>query len=589
MLKELQIKNFALIDDITVFFGKGLNILSGETGAGKTLIIEAINLLLGERADSELIRENEEKLMVQGYFNLNGSEKSRQFLIDSGFSSEKDNFEDIVITREVSGQGKNRAFINGIFTQVSTLKKFGRCFLDLHGQHDHQYLLEPGTHLDLVDSFGKDIIHPIKHQYQETFKKYNDSARELERLKKLQKERDSKLEELSYSYGEISKLNLQPGEEDILENERNVLKNYEKIYNLCTGTIDMLNSAEDGRDSFTDTFAALQKNIHELANIDKNYEKFLNDLDSLSVILSELNKYITDYTENLHFSSEKLDSIQERLFAISEIKRKYNMDVSHLLQYLEKIAKEMEGFKSLEEEIKERSIQFEKLKEELAQKAFDLSLKRKESIDVLEKLVKAELSSLNFKSAVFNAGSSWFNGEGLSDGFIDIEGKKIKVTANGIDDIEFLISLNPGESKKPLVKVVSGGEISRIMLALKSIVSGMDNIISMVFDEIDTGIGGNTAIVVGKKLHSISGRCQVICITHLPQIAAFADRHFYIDKVFEGGRTKIKIKCLEDESKIRELSRMLSGMSASDISLKHAGELIEKINKIKKTAEMEGN
>jgi len=587
MLKELQVKNFALIDDITVCFGKGLNILSGETGAGKTLIIEAINMLLGERADNDLIRDDEEKLVVQGFFDLSKSEKSQKLLIESGLASNTDNFDEIVISREVSRQGKNRAFINGIFTQVSVLKSFGQCFLDLHGQHDHQYLLESQTHLEFVDNFGKEAIQELKKQYQEEYKKYIAGAKELERLKKLKDERDLRLEELNYRLKEISNLELKPGEEDNLENERNILKNYEKIFNLCASTIDILNGLKDEQGSLLENISLIQKNIYELANIDRNYEKFINDIDSLAAVLNELSKYIMDYNENLHFSADKLDKIQERLFTISEVKRKYNMDSSKLLQYMEKIKLEIESFENLEDDIKEKNSEFKILKEKMSQRAVELSLKRKDLITVLESLVKAELTELNFRSSIFTIKNNWIAAEGINLSHIDIDGKKVKATLNGIDEMEFLISLNPGESARPLAKIASGGEISRIMLALKSIVSGMDNIISMVFDEIDTGIGGSAAITVGKKLHLISCMCQVICITHLPQIAAFADSHFFIDKIVDKGRTKIKISQLFNDSKIRELSRMLSGMSESDISLKHAVELIAEINKIKQTIKTE--
>ena len=583
MLKELQVKNFALIDDITVSFGRGLNILSGETGAGKTLIIEAINMLLGERADNDLIRESEEKLIVQGYFDLNNSDKSIKFLKESGFIADEDSCEDIVITREVSRQGRNRAFINGIFTQVSALKNLGECFLDLHGQHDHQYLLEPETHLGIIDNFGKIEISESKREYEIAYIGLVEAKKEITTLKKLQSDRDLRLEDLRFKVNEIEKLDLRPDEEAVLENERNVLKNYERIYNLCINTIDILNSQKDETVPLIDSIAAINKNIDELSKIDRNYEKYASELDSLSVILSELNKFIMDYTDNLQYSTEKLDSIQERLFAISEIKRKYNMEIDQIRTYMEKLKVEISNFESLEDEIEKKLKQYDLLKKDLTEKALMLSEKRKIAIKLIERLVIDELLELNFKSASFQVKSSWLPETTGGSIILEINGMHVKAMPNGIDDIEFLISLNEGESVKPLSKVASGGEISRIMLALKTIVSGIDNIISMVFDEIDSGIGGNTAIIVGKKLYNISVKCQVICITHLPQIAAFADNHYFIDKVFEKGRTKITIQSLDSETKIKELSRMLSGMAESEISLKHAVELIEETNKIKKT------
>jgi DNA repair protein RecN (Recombination protein N) len=581
MLKELQIKNFALIDDISVKFGKGLNILSGETGAGKTLIIEAINLLLGERADNELIREGSDKLVVQGYFDLTKSEKSIQFLKSENIIEENDGFEDIVITREVSSQGKNRAFINGIFTQVSVLKNLGRCFIDLHGQHDHQSLLESDTHIDILDSFGKTVIFEIKKVYEEKYLNFIQAARDLEKLKKLHTEKELKLEELKFRKNEIEKLNLDENEEENLENEKNILKNYEKIYNACADSTAILNGNENTANSLIDNLAILQKDISDLALIDKYFEKFLPELSSYKIFITDLNDYLKNYINNMEFSASRLDFIQERLFKLGEIKHKYNMELSQIKIYAKKIQDEILSYEGLDFEIEELFKKTAILKNDLGAKAIDLSEKRNEAIEVLKKDVKNELEDLYFKTAKFEIKKDYIAADNSALN-LEVNGKYVKATRKGIDDVEFLLSFNPGESVKPLRKIASGGEISRIMLALKTIVSGIDNIITMIFDEIDTGIGGSTALVVGKKLHSISGRCQVICITHLPQIAAFADDHFFIDKTVENGRTKIMINKLPQDKVIKEISRMLSGLAESDISFKHAVELLEEATKIKK-------
>jgi DNA repair protein RecN (Recombination protein N) len=580
MLKELQIKNFALIDDISVKFGKGLNILSGETGAGKTLIIEAINLLLGERADNELIREGSEKLIVQGYFDLTKSEKSIQFLKNENLIEEDDSFEDIVITREVSSQGKNRAYINGIFTQVNVLKNLGRCFIDLHGQHDHQSLLEPETHIDILDSFGKTVIFEIKKAYEEKYLNYIQATRDLEKLKKLQAEKELRLEELKFRQNEIEKLNLGENEEENLENEKNILKNYEKIYNACAESKAILNGDENTANSLIDDLAILHKDITDLALIDKYFEKFLPELSSCKIFITDLNDYLKNYVNNMEFSASRLDFIQERLFKLGEIKRKYNMELSQIKTYSKKIQDEILSYEGLDFEIEELFKKTGILKTDLEVKAMDLSEKRDEAIEVLKKDVKNELEDLYFKTAKFEIKKDYITADNGSPR-LDVNGRYVKATKKGIDNVEFLLSFNPGESVKPLRKIASGGEISRIMLALKTIVSGIDNIITMIFDEIDTGIGGSTAIIVGKKLYGISGRCQVICITHLPQIAAFADDHFFIDKTVENGRTKIMINRLPKDEVVKEIARMLSGLAESDISFKHAAELLEEASRIK--------
>jgi len=583
MLKELQVRNFALIDDVSVKFEKGLNILTGETGAGKTLMIEAINLLLGERADSELIRDGEDRLMVQGYLDLRKSESAVNFLKNENLIDEKDSISDIVITREVNREGRNRSFINGIFTQVSTLKNLGKYFLDLHGQHDHQYLLDTQTHIDIIDSFGKMEISDIKKNYTDSFNNYQNVLREYSRLLRLQNDKEAKLEDLRYRFKEIEGLNLKENEDDELENERNVLRNYEKIYHLCQSLLEILNGKESGIKSLLDSLSIISKNIKELSEIDRKFEKYSAECLNMNIFFTEFNNHIKDYLENLQFSQERLDTIQERLFKISEIKRKYNMDISQLKNHVEKINQEIEGFESLDFEIESKKNLLRTVKEELSINALSLSDARKKAIKTLEDKVLNELAELNFKSVEFTIKNEYidtFGGNG--SGAITVDGKKIKFSQNGIDNIEFLISLNPGESVKPLRKIASGGEISRIMLALKAIISAVDNISIMVFDEIDSGIGGATGITVGKKLFDISRNCQIICITHLPQIASFADNNYYIDKIVEKGRTKIKINRLGEPQKIKELSRMLGGLAESDISIKHAEELLEQTNKIKK-------
>jgi len=586
MLKELQVRNFAVIDDVTVKFGNGLNILTGETGAGKTLIIEAINLLIGERADSDLIRENEEKLIVQGYFDFSKNEKVLNFLKDENILYENDSADDIVISREVNKLGKNRAFVNGIFTQVSTLKNLGKNFLDLHGQHDHQSLLDEDTHIDIIDSFGKVDVKNIKLQYQKSYKNFINTKKQMDELLKKQVEKEIRLSDLKYRLDEIEKLKLKENEEEELENEKNVLKNYEKIYNLCSHSISLLNGTETAncqtrQAALIDDLALLKKSVSDLFQIDRRFIKFSEDVENLNLVLGELNRYLNSYIGELEFSAERLDEIQERLYKISELKRKYNKSLPEIILYILELREEINNFENLDNEIEIKKKDFEIARDILKENALELSEIRNKMIKILEGEIRMELENLNLKTAEFKISNGYIQVENNSMA-LEIDGQTVRFGQNGIDSIEFLISLNLGESVKPLRKIASGGEISRIMLALKSIISGMDNISTMVFDEIDTGIGGATAIVVGKKLHKISKNCQVICITHLPQIAAFSDHHYFIDKFEENGRTKIKITKLDNSKKVKELSRMLSGMEESSISIMHAEELLEQTKRIKK-------
>src|SRR4030042_1137445 len=350
MLKELQVRNFAVIDDVTVKFGNGLNILTGETGAGKTLIIEAINLLIGERADSDLIRENEEKLIVQGYFDFSKNEKVLNFLKDENILYENESTDDIVISREVNKLGKNRAFINGIFTQVSTLKNLGKNFLDLHGQHDHQSLLDEDTHIDIIDSFGKVDVKNIKPQYQKNYKNFINTKKLMDELLKKQVEKEIRLSDLKYRLDEIEKLKLKENEEEELENEKNVLKNYEKIYNLCSHSISLLNGTET-------------------ANCQTRQAALIDDL--------------------------------------AELKRKYNKSLPEIILYILEIREEINNFENLDNEIEIRKRDFEITRDVLKENALELSEIRNKMKKILEDEIRLELENLNLKTSEFKISNGY--------------------------------------------------------------------------------------------------------------------------------------------------------------------------------------
>ncbi len=577
MLKELQVKNFAIIDDVRIKFQKGLNVLSGETGAGKTLIIEAINLLIGERADVELIRDGEDKLLVQGYFDFSRNPASLDFLMSEKIIENEDESDDVVITREVNREGKNRAFINGIFTRTGNLKKLGEFFIDIHGQHDHQYLLNYKTHLDIIDRYGGNRIKSVKEDYSTSLKEYVKKKNELVSLKELNKIKEEKLKDLNYKYEEIINLNIKEDEEETLENEARVLKNYEKIYLLASEIKEIIDGDGNKAPSLGENLAIINKDIKELSEIDHNFKNFDDSTSSAMSVIEELKHYIGSYIAESDFSSKKLDSIQERLYKLSELKKKYNMDLNNINGYAKELKFKIDSFGNLDKEINKKLIEYERAREVVVKNAFMLSELRKDITAELKNKISIELADLGFKSVSFIPGHKFIK----TGDEIEVENKKIKFSKNGIDDIEFLISLNVGESERPLAKIASGGEISRIMLALKSVISSIDKITAMIFDEIDAGIGGAISLIVGEKLFKISRDCQVIVITHLAQIACFSDVHYFIDKVVENERTKIKIKKLDSNSKIKEISRMMSGLNESDIAIMHSKELIEKCNSVK--------
>ena len=577
MLKELQVKNFAIIDDVKISFKEGLNCLTGETGAGKTLIIEAINLLIGERADSDLIRENEEKLLVQGYFDFRNNAGVRDFLLLHNILEAEDFESDIVISRELNKTGKNKAFINGLYTQVGILKQLGNYFIDLHGQHEHQYLLDQKTHIDIIDNFGKEPLLAVKEKYIEYYDKYQANLKKLNQLLQMQKNREMHLQDLEFRYDELNKINTGDNEENELENELRILKNYENIYKLVSEAEETVKGNSEENSSLSDKVFLLQKNISQLSGIDHNFKAYTERISLLADLIGEISHFISSYLSDFEFSRERLDEVQQRLFQLSEVKKKYNIDLENIGEYIEKIKDEIEGYQSLDQDIEKVENELLLIKRELIESAILLSSCRDKAKAVLEEKIIGELKDLNFKSVSFTAKRLYVT----DDEGIEIDGKTVKFDRNGIDDLQFYISLNIGETERPLKKVASGGEISRIMLALKSALSSADNISTMVFDEIDSGIGGTTSIVVGEKIYNISRSKQVIVITHLAQIACFSDHHYFIDKYIEGNRTKIRIKRLEDHDRTIEISRMLGGIGGSDISLKHAEELAGRCNEIK--------
>jgi len=578
MLKELQVKNFAIIDDVKISFEAGLSCLTGETGAGKTLIIEAINLLIGERADSDLIRENEEKLLVQGYFDFRNNQGARDFLLSHNILEAEDFESDIVISRELNRTGKNKAFINGLYTQVGILKQLGNYFIDLHGQHEHQYLLDQKTHIGIIDNFGKEPLLQIKEKYIEHYDKYMANLKKLNQLLQMQKNREMHLQDLEFRYDELSKINTgDNNEENELENELRILKNYENIYKLVSEAEETVKGSSEENGSLSDKFFLLQKNISQLSSIDHNFKAYSERISLLADLIGEISHFISSYLSDFEFSRDRLDEVQQRLFQFSEIKKKYNIDLEKIGEYIEKIKDEIESYQSLDQDIEKVESELLLVKRQLTESAINLRDCRDRAKALLEEKITGELKDLNFKTVSFTSKRLYIT----DDDGIEINGKTVKFNRNGIDDLQFYISLNIGETERPLKKVASGGEISRIMLALKSALSSADNISTMVFDEIDSGIGGATSIIVGEKIYNISRSKQVIVITHLAQIACFSDHHYFIDKYIEDSRTKIKIKKLEDNDRISEISRMLGGIGGSDISLKHAEELISNCNEIK--------
>lgn len=539
MISHIRIKDFAIIDTVELEFHDGLNIITGETGAGKSIIIEAVSLALGSRADTAFIRSGKEKAVVQMIADLEG--------------------EEYIITRELSAGGKNVCRINDDIVSLAQLSKLCRRIADVHGQYDHQSLLNPENHLKLIDSYHDKEISPIRDHVTELFQKYSETKHELATLISNQADAERKRDFMRFELSEINSAKPYAGEDDELTQKLNLLQNSEKIYqNLSTVYETLYESSPSVSDG-------LGKSLHLLQEISAFSEEISGFQEELSDTYYKMEDFISEirkYRDGISFSPEILEETINRLNILDSLKRKYGGSIEKVLEYKDKITLDLEKIENIDTIKEKLTKDLSEFKKVLAAESEKLSLLRRKAAEDIGARINEELKELNFKDTCF---SVFFY-----DGEID----KANFSANGVDRIEFLITTNKGETPKPLVKIASGGEISRIMLAFKQIIGDFDLIPTMIFDEIDVGISGITASIVGKKLLDISKRHQIICITHLPQIAAFGDHHYKIDKEAVNGSTHTTVLPLDHEEKIAEIARLLGGINITDTTLKSADELI---------------
>lgn len=538
MITTLHIKNIGIIDDLSINLNEGLNILTGETGAGKTLIIDSLGIISGERFSKEMIRSGESHSYVEACLYL----PEHEHAVDGN----------IIVSREVYSSGRNLCKINGRMVTVNELKDFMQNLVDIHGQHDNQYLLNPSSHIEYLDNFASKEIKTYKQQYKEVYEEYLNIQRELKANYGDDKEKQRKLDLLQYQFEEIDKANLVVGEDEELEKKREIILNAEKI-NESLNIAD-LEMSEHTMDAMNQAIRALEK----IESFNEEYAKQLNSLKSAYYDVQEIARDISGLREEVYFDEEKRRELETRLDVLFSLKRKYGNTIEEILQYKDKIEKEINQIQNLDEYV-------QKLKAELSiveNKMYELSQSmheiRKRKAEELAKEINQELQDLEMKNAQVN---------------IDIEfNKENKFHSNGLDAVEMLIRTNVGEEAKPLAKIASGGEMSRIMLAIKNVLSSVDMVPVLVFDEIDTGISGLAAKSVGEKLKSISKYHQVLCVTHLASIAAKGDYNYYISKEVEGDKTKTNIHQLDEEQTVQEIARIASG-EITEISLQHAREL----------------
>lgn len=565
MLHELYIKNMALINEARVQFGTGLNVLTGETGAGKTVVVGAVNLLLGGRADASLIRRDSDRAEVQGMFSVPPSLRGEGGTLNDLIGSE----DQLIVHRIISSDGKNKCYINDRMVTVGTLSEIGRRLIDLHGQHEHQSLFKAASHVSFLDKYGGDELVGLRDKFQEIYKELKKQRDELAELRGAEREFLAKRDLLHFQVNEIDKAGLVEGEDLDLTREREILRSAEKLYTAVAKAVNLLSGNEDLA-SASDLTARAIDELRSVANIDSDLDRLAEHLNGLLIEVEDCTATLRNYETKLDFPPDRLQEIEDRLALISLLKKKYGSTISDILIYQDKAANELLACDTLDERIENLETHIEEAEKELSRIASMQSDARKAIAEKFSKEVREELIDLNMAGADFTVS---FTREPDSGGLL-VSGEKVRTYSHGIDRIEFMLSANRGEPVKPLMKIASGGEISRIMLALKIILADADEVPTLIFDEIDVGIGGKTAMAVGKKMSILGRKHQVIAVTHLPQIASFADSHFSVSKRETEDHIATEIEELFSKDRINEMARLLSGNTDSGVSLKHAEELI---------------
>lgn len=580
MLKSLSIRNYALIESVEIEFESGLNILTGETGAGKSIIIDALNLILGDRASADVVRKGSEKAIVEGILGITGNQKVLSLLAQNEIEVQ----DDLILRREVSVKGQSRCFVNDSPVPLNVLKEMGDFLVDLHGQHEHQSLLREETHIGLLDEFGS--LDGLVEEYRVSYNRLTDLVSDFRMLSKKERELKEKRDLHEFQLKEIGAVDPKKGEEEELQDELRILENAEKLFDATSQLYRSLYEGDqnggspenNAGQSVYELLVKARNQMEDLAEIDRVFEDSKNECATAAAIIGEVTKFIQSYNSKIEFNPERLEQIRERLGQIALLKKKYGGSLEAVLEHQGKIAKEFTLAENFENEIKQLKEKIESERKICSGAAQRLSMKRRELVEKISKSVCSELAKLGIANARFDVKieNRLFDKIDGEAAYVKLGRDCYESTSQGIDDVEFYLSTNAGEDTKPLVKVASGGEISRIMLALKTILAKADRLPLLVFDEIDVGISGRIAQSVGKSLKSLSQFHQVISITHLPQIAGFADCHFVVEKKESKNRTSSSIRKLNEDQRIREIARLLSGEEVTEASLLGARELVHR-------------
>ncbi|UCG91751.1 MAG: DNA repair protein RecN [candidate division WOR-3 bacterium] len=551
MLKLLRVQNFALMEDLTVDFDKGLTVVTGETGAGKSMIVEAIATLCGERMEDISIRSDKSFAEVAGVFDATPSLRAR--LRESGIEINSD----LIIRRKIERGKRQSSYINDQIVSLNLLKELTKEIIDLVGQYENQSLFYAKNHLSLYDTYAG--ISDLKNDYAVNFHEYRRLQNKLEHLLESMRQKDEKLDYLKYQINEIEKAHLQEGEEENLLIEKDLLLSSEKRSSLSGEIVSTLYEAEE---SVIERVSKVKKIIEELSSLDRGVHGLNENINQVITTIDDIYRELSSYHDKIEFSQERLDAVLERLELIHKIKKKYGKTIEEISNYLENIKKELSHIETSDEEIRDIKARLVEVEKKVIEQAGMLSTHRHNTSASFQKKILELVSQLGMEKADF-----------------DITFREKDLDEDGKDEIEFYISTNPGEELKPLHKIASGGEISRITLCLKTLLSDVDKIPTVIFDEVDTGIGGRIAEAVGELLATVSQRHQIICITHLPQISVFADYHMLVQKEIKGKKTFTYVKKLDEESRKLEIARMLGGKEITKKTVEHAAEILKKIKK----------
>jgi DNA repair protein RecN (Recombination protein N) len=565
VLSELHIKNFALIKDLTLPFSQRLNILTGETGAGKSIIIEALNLILGERADSSDIRTGCENASVEAVFDISNNKKLSNALTELGIELD-DNI--LIMRRTVKENKASRNYINDKPVTVGTMKNVGDYLVDIHGQHEHQGLLKNETHIEYLDSFLE--LEKKKERLISLFNRYKEKKNTLKNSIKKREELKEKEELYRFQIKEIEDARLKEDEDEKLEERQRILENGEKLVKSMNEAVETLYES-DG--SIFDILNKLKATVENLCSVDPHLEEGSKQLNNILFEIEELSQFCSTYLSKMEFDPNELETVTERLDLINHLKIKYGRTIKDILDYKNIKQKEITELENVEIKTEKTEKEIEEIEKELIALSLKISEERKERKKELEKRVNRELGELGMGSSKFTVELKRTESD---EGLRFPDNKKYTIGKNGIDKVLFLISTNPGEPPMELKKIVSGGELSRIMLALKSILASMDEIFCMIFDEADSGIGGSVAESIGDKMKKISRDRQVITITHLHQIASKGDLHIKVDKQEKNKRTFTSARVLDKKERIQEIARLISGERVSKTALEHAKTLLKK-------------